>query len=162
MNKFWRYGLAACGLCVAMAVTAQAQMSADATISARQEAMKGQGGAMRTLTPLVRGEQPWNQAAVVQAATTLTNTAKVIPSVFPEGTGPDKGKTDALPAIWQNKADFDSEARRSRMRARGCCSWPRQATKPAPRRSSPMSVALAAAVMRRTGSRSRRADGGDL
>ena len=111
MNRKWRFGLAACGLCVAVAVSAQAQMTADATIAARQEAMKGQGGAMRTLTPIVRGEQPWNQAAVVQAATTLNNTAKVIPSVFPAGTGPDKGKTDALPVIWQNKADFDAKAK---------------------------------------------------
>lgn len=111
MNKFWRYGLAACGLCVAMAVTAQAQMTADAAIAARQDAMKSQGGAMRTLTPIVRGEQPWNQAAVVQAASTLVGTAQKIPSVFPAGSGPDKGKTDALPAIWQNKADFDSKAK---------------------------------------------------
>lgn len=111
MNKFWRYGLAACGLCVAMAVTAQAQMTADATITDRQDTMKAQGGAMRTLTPLVRGEQPWSQAAVVQAATTLVGTAQKIPSVFPEGTGPDKGKTDALPVIWEKWADFQTAAK---------------------------------------------------
>lgn len=111
MNRMWRYGLAACGLCVAVAFTAQAQMSADAAITARQDAMKAQGGAMRTLTPIVRGEQPWNQASVVQAATTLNNVAKAIPGAFPDGSGPDKGKTDALPVIWQNKSDFDTKAK---------------------------------------------------
>jgi cytochrome c556 len=73
--------------------------------------MKGQGAAMRTLTPIVRGEQPWNQQAAVQAATTLNNTAKVIPSVFPQGSGPEVGKTDALPVIWQNFPDFQAKAK---------------------------------------------------
>src|SRR5262245_58025380 len=81
---------------------AQAQSGSAASIGTRQDAMKAQGGAMRTLTPMVRGEQPFNQQAAVQAATTIHNTAQVIPSVFPQGSGPDAGKTDALPAIWQN------------------------------------------------------------
>jgi cytochrome c556 len=114
MNKFWRQGLPAvcmtAALAFGIAFVAQAQGAAD-TITKRQDAMKAQGGAMRTLTPMVRGEQPWNQAAVVQAATTLNGTAKVIPAVFPAGTGPDAGKTDALPVIWQNKADFDAKAK---------------------------------------------------
>jgi cytochrome c556 len=90
---------------------AQAQTAPTQTIERRQEAMKANGGAMRTLTPIVRGEQPWNQQAAIQAATTLNNTAKVIPAVFPQGTGPEAGKTDALPAIWQNFPDFQSKAR---------------------------------------------------
>ena len=57
------------------------------------------------------GEQPWNQQAAVQAATTLSNSSKVIPSAFPQGTGPDAGKTDALPTIWQNWPDFQSKAK---------------------------------------------------
>jgi cytochrome c556 len=114
MKKFWRQGLPAvcmtAALAIGVAVTAQAQGAAD-TITKRQEAMKGQGAAMRTLTPMVRGEQPWNQQAAVQAATALNSTAKVIPAVFPAGTGPEAGKTDALPAIWTNKADFDAKAK---------------------------------------------------
>jgi cytochrome c556 len=114
MNKFWRQGLPVVCMSAALAfglvLTAQAQGAAD-TISKRQEAMKGMGGAMRTLTPMVRGEQPWNQGSVVQAATTVNSTAKVIPSVFPAGTGPDAGKTDALPAIWTNNADFAAKAK---------------------------------------------------
>lgn len=90
---------------------AQAQMAPAAAITARQDAMKGQGGAMRTLTPMVRGEKPFDKQAAVQAVTTIHNTAKVIPSVFPQGSGSEAGKTDALPAIWQNWSDFQAKAK---------------------------------------------------
>jgi cytochrome c556 len=73
--------------------------------------MKANGRAMRTLTPIVRGEAAWNQQAAVQAATTLHNAARQIPASFPEGTGPNAGKTDALPSIWQNWADFQAKAK---------------------------------------------------
>jgi cytochrome c556 len=69
------------------AVTAVAQ--APAEIAQRQEVMKANGGAMRVLAPIVRGEAPWN-------------------AHFPAGTGPDKGQTAALPAIWERKAEFDA------------------------------------------------------
>lgn len=90
---------------------AEAQTNAAASITARQEAMKANGGAMRTLTPMVRGEQPWNQQAAIQAATTLNNTSKAIPGAFPQGSGPEAGKTDALPAVWQNWADFQTKSK---------------------------------------------------
>ena len=90
---------------------AQAQSGAAGAITARQDQMKAQGGAMRTLTPIVRGEQPWNQQAAVQAATTLNNSAKTIPAHFPQGSGAEAGKTDALPAIWQNWSDFEAKAK---------------------------------------------------
>ena len=108
-----RFGLTAIALAALAGgiAIAQAQTSGAGAISARQDAMKAQGGAMRTLTPIVRGEQPWNQQAAVQAATTINNTSKAIPSVFPQGSGPEAGKTDALPGIWQNWADFQSKAK---------------------------------------------------
>lgn len=90
---------------------AEAQTNAAASITARQEAMKANGGAMRTLTPMVRGEQPWNQQAAIQAAATLNNTSKAIPGAFPQGSGPEAGKTDALPAVWQNWADFQTKSK---------------------------------------------------
>jgi cytochrome c556 len=90
---------------------AYAQM-APAQISTRQEAMKGQGGAARTLTQMVRGEQPWNQQAAVTALTTINTTAKNIPDLFKENVAAPAGvKNDALPAIWANKADFDAKAK---------------------------------------------------
>lgn len=89
-----------------------AQSGPSQTIGQRQEAMKGLGGAMKTLTPMVRGEQPWNQAEAVKAATAINSVAKVIPQVFPAGSGPESGvKTAALPIIWQQSADYQSKAK---------------------------------------------------
>jgi cytochrome c556 len=109
----FRFGLTAIALAALAGgiAIAEAQTGAAGAIATRQDAMKAQGGAMRVLTPIVRGEQPWNQQAAVQAATTINNTAKVIPSVFPQGSGPDAGKTDALPVIWQNWSDFEARAK---------------------------------------------------
>lgn len=109
----FRFGLTAIALAALAGgiAIAEAQTGAAGAIATRQDAMKAQGGAMRTMTQMVRGEQPWNQQAAVQAATTVNNTAKVIPSVFPQGSGPDAGKTDALPAIWQNWSDFQAKAK---------------------------------------------------
>ena len=89
-----------------------AQTAPSQVIGQRQEAMKGLGGAMKTLTPMVRGEQPWNQAEAVKAATTINNVSKAIPQVFPPGSGPESGvKTAALPIIWQQNADYQVKAK---------------------------------------------------
>ena len=109
----FRFGMTAIALAALAGgiAIAEAQTGAADAIKTRQDAMKAQGGAMRTLTPIVRGEQPWNQQAAVQAATTIHNTSIAIPSVFPQGSGPDAGKTDALPMIWQNWSDFQAKAK---------------------------------------------------
>ena len=112
MHKGWRLGAVAASVAVliGMAVAAEAQ---EAQIKQRQEAMKANGAAAKTLTQLVKGEQPWNQQAAHQAAVTINNTAKAIPGLFPKGSGPEAGvKTAALPAIWQNQADFDAHAKK--------------------------------------------------
>ncbi len=91
---------------------ALAQSGPAQVIGQRQEAMKGLGGAMKSLTPMVRGEQPWNQAEAVKAATAINGVAKVIPQVFPAGSGPESGaKTAALPVIWQQSADYQAKAK---------------------------------------------------
>ena len=81
-------------------------------IKVRQDAMKGNGDAAKVLAPMAKGEQPWNQAAAVKAATEIHTTATKIPSLFPAGSGPETGiKTAALPEIWKDKADFDAKAK---------------------------------------------------
>lgn len=95
---------------VASAVVAQS--GPGQVISQRQEAMKGLGGAMKLLTPMVRGEQPWNQAEAVKAVTTINSVAKAIPQVFPAGSGPESGaKTAALPIIWRQPSDYQTKAK---------------------------------------------------
>lgn len=106
MRRALRFGLIGAGIAVALgaAVVAEAQSP---LIEARQNVMKQQAGANRVIVPMVRGEQPFNLAAAKQAASTLVNTAKQIPGAFPPGS---EGG-NALPAIWQNKADFDAKAK---------------------------------------------------
>jgi cytochrome c556 len=110
MIKGFRLGAGVVAI-LGIAGIAYAQM-APAQITARQEAMKAQGGAARTLTQMVRGEQPWNQQAAVQALTTINTTAKQIPTLFKDNVAaPADVKTDALPVIWTNKADFEAKAK---------------------------------------------------
>ena len=106
MKTGFRFGLVAAGAVVAlgMAFVAEAQSP---LIEARQNVMKQQAGANRVIVPMVRGEQPFNMAAAKQAANTLVTTAKQIPGAFPPGS---EGG-NALPAIWQNKSDFDAKAK---------------------------------------------------
>ncbi|MBI3707991.1 MAG: cytochrome c [Proteobacteria bacterium] len=113
MKTGWRSALVVGGVAAGLLgiTVAEAQMNAMQSIEKRQEAMKGNGGAMRVLTPMARGEAPFNKDAAVQAVTTVNNTAKMIPSLFPQGSGPSAGKTDALPAIWDKWADFQTAAK---------------------------------------------------
>jgi cytochrome c556 len=94
---------------IAVAPVAEAQAPAQA-IAARKEAMKGNGAAAGALNRMVRGDNPWNQQAAVQAATAINETAKKIPSLFPAGSN--VGETNALPAIWEKNADFVAAAKR--------------------------------------------------
>lgn len=106
MTKGLRFGLAAAAFAavVGTALIAEAQSP---QIAARQDGMKQQGAQMRVLTPMMRGEQPYNMAAAKQAAGVLVASAKNIPGAF--GPGTEGG--NALPAIWTSKADFDSKAK---------------------------------------------------
>jgi cytochrome c556 len=58
--------------------------------------------------PIVRGEAPWNAQAAGAAAASARDAAARAKTLFPAGTGPDKGQTAALPAIWERKAEFDA------------------------------------------------------
>ena len=49
-------------------------------------------------------------AAIQAAAASVPAETADMADWFPEGSGPASGvETDALPAIWENKADFDSK-----------------------------------------------------
>ncbi|MBI3505401.1 MAG: cytochrome c [Proteobacteria bacterium] len=93
---------------VALGTAFGAAAQAPAEIAQRQELMKANGGAMRVLTPMARGDVPWNAQAAGQAAASALNTATRAKALFPAGTGPDKGQTAALPVIWERKAEFEA------------------------------------------------------
>lgn len=95
------FGLAAIGASVG------ANAQAPAEIAQRQELMKMNGAAMRTMTQMVRGDAPWNSQAAGQAAAKVQEDAVRAKTLFPAGTGPDKGQTNALPAVWERKSEFE-------------------------------------------------------
>jgi cytochrome c556 len=114
INKLLAAGVAGASLLlagiIAVAPVAEAQAPAASLVAARKDAMKGNGAAAGALNRMVRGENPWNQQAAVQAATTINETAKKIPSLFPPGsTTPD---SNALPAVWEKNADFVAAAKK--------------------------------------------------
>lgn len=62
------------------------------------------------LTPMVKGEKPYDQAAVNAALAQLEDTAKKLPNLFPESAKGVKADGDysASPKIWESRADFDA------------------------------------------------------
>jgi cytochrome c556 len=83
-----------------------AAIAADDPIKARQKLMDGNGDATKAVVPILKGQAPFNLATVQAALNAYIATSEQAPPLFAPGT--DKGKTKALPAIWQNKADFDA------------------------------------------------------
>jgi cytochrome c556 len=87
-----------------------------AVVAAQQDAlksaqtiMKGNGKALGgTLGPMNKGEKPYDQAAVTEALNTLDDTAKKLPTMFPESLKGMKWEGDysASPKIWEDKAGF--------------------------------------------------------
>jgi cytochrome c556 len=76
-------------------------------IAERRALMKHDGAAAKTLFDMAKGKVPFDLATVKQSLATLDDGATKSPALFPDNskTG---GGTAALPAIWQNKADFDA------------------------------------------------------
>jgi len=89
----------ACGVAAAWA-------QSDA-IATRRALMKHDGEAAKTLFDMSKGKIPFDLKTVKADLKTLNDGATKSPSLFPDDskTG---GGTAALPAIWQNKADFEA------------------------------------------------------
>ncbi len=75
-------------------------------IAQRREMMKGDGAAIKALLAMLKGA-PFDLAVVQTSLNTFVNAAAKAPALFPDDskTG---GGTNALPAIWENKTDFDA------------------------------------------------------
>ena len=90
-----------------MALGISAAIAQANVIEQRQNLMKQFGSATRTTSGMLRGEAPFDLAKVQGALRTYSN-AKELPHLFPENSK--TGKTAALPAVWENKAEFDALA----------------------------------------------------
>src|SRR5687767_6065540 len=76
----------------------------------RHEGMEDIGDAFKVLGREVKADAP-NLEAVRTSAATVARLAPEVSRWFPPGTGPDVGKTRALPAIWQKPEDFAAKTR---------------------------------------------------
>lgn len=93
-----------CAGLVAIVMTAPAAFADP--IADRQQLMKDNGRAVGTIAPIVRGERPFDAAAVQAALETLAEDAQKMDAdtLFPAGT--ETGNTKAGPAIWSDRAGF--------------------------------------------------------
>jgi cytochrome c556 len=83
-----------------------ASFADDDPIKARKALMDANGDTSKPLVPILKGQAPFNLETAQTALKAYIETAEKAPALFPPGS--DKGKTHALPAIWQNKGDFDA------------------------------------------------------
>jgi cytochrome c556 len=90
---------------MALFVSAFAVFADDDPIAARRALMKANGAATKTVVGMLKGA-PYDQTAVMTALKSYANAAANAPALFPDTSK--TGDTNALPAIWDNKPDFDA------------------------------------------------------
>lgn len=98
-SKFAVASIAAVALGVSVAVAQQD------VIKERKDIMKGNGDQAKIGAAMLKGEQPYDQAAAQKIFATFADAAAKMPDLFPDNskTGDD---TAALPKIWEDMADF--------------------------------------------------------
>ena len=90
-----------------LAIGVTAVIAQSDPIAARKAIMKANGDQSKIATDMLEGKQPFNLDAAKKIFATFAEAEKVR-TLFPDSskTG---GDTAALPAIWENKADFDAK-----------------------------------------------------
>ena len=83
----------------------------------RHEGMEQIGKATKVLRRELTGGSP-DLGAVRSAAATIASLSGKSSAWFPQGTGPNLGKTGAKPEIWQNPHDFAAKLRNFQVAAR--------------------------------------------
>lgn len=78
-------------------------------IELRQGQLKKMGKAFKTISDELKAGEP-DLAAIQEAAASVPVESAGMADWFPEGSGPESGvKTDALPVIWEDMADFEQK-----------------------------------------------------
>ena len=91
---------------LAIIVSVGAGIAADDPIKARQALMKANGESPRRVVAIMKGARRSIWRRCRRRSTTISRPRRRRPALFPPGS--DKGKTEALPAIWKNKSDFEA------------------------------------------------------
>jgi cytochrome c556 len=93
----------------ALLLSAGAVIAQQDVVNSTQTAMKATGRALgAVLSPMVKGDKPYDQAAVDEALKVMDDTAKKLPAMFPDSTKGLKPEGDfsASPKVWEDKAGF--------------------------------------------------------
>ena len=77
-------------------------------IAERKKLMKQNSQHTKGISAMVKGDAPFDAAAVNAAFTQWSATAAALPKMFPDNSK-SGGETRALPKIWQDKAGFDAQ-----------------------------------------------------
>ena len=101
MKTFRQWTLAALILCIGSTAFAQEPTAKD-LISYRQGVMEALGKHVGAISMMIRGKVPYDH--MIDQANALAATANTVGDVFPAGSN--EGRTDALPAIWEQEEDF--------------------------------------------------------
>jgi cytochrome c556 len=107
MNRLTVRATIVVGGVAVLAACATAKMSSSESIAARQQLMKEQGAAMRSIQDKLKAGQPQTVAVEAQK---LVDTSKRIPALFPEGSL-DPKTSRAKPEIWQKRSEFEGYAK---------------------------------------------------
>ncbi|WP_050423182.1 c-type cytochrome [Bradyrhizobium tropiciagri] len=92
-----------------LALSAGAVLADQEQVKKTQGMMKGNGKNAGALVAMVKGEKPYDQATVDAALAQFEDTAKQLPTLFPESMKGVKLDGDYAPSpkIWEDKAGFE-------------------------------------------------------
>ena len=98
-----KIGLIACGVTSFAGIAG----AGEDPIETRQQVMSTVGAATKAAGDMVQGKTEFNAVTAELAMRALASSAAAFPHYFPGGseTG---GETEALPVIWEKKAEFDA------------------------------------------------------
>jgi cytochrome c556 len=100
---------------VGLAVAGPAEV---AQIKPRQEKLRDIGGALKGINDELKKRNVDWENVIQPNAQTIKDRSAYLLNWFPKGSGPESGvKTYALPAIWQNFADFQTVGKAAQMEA---------------------------------------------
>src|SRR6516165_3100291 len=138
-------------LVVAMfAFGATALVAQSDPIAARRALMKANGDQSKIATDMLEAKRPFNLDEAKKVLATFAEAGEKAPALFPDNskTG---GDTAALPAIWENKADFT--ARLAKFASDSKAPWAQPRISTASRFKSPRYARTAAVATRPTARR---------
>jgi cytochrome c556 len=94
-----------------LAFSAGAVVAQQDQVKRTQAMMKDNGKNAGALSAMVKGEKPYDQSTVNAALAQFEDTAKNLPTLFPESIKGLKmeGDYDPSPKIWEDKAGFESQ-----------------------------------------------------